>query len=124
MSTWTYDLTTEIGQVRLTIGDTTIDPTSKAIFTDEEIQYFLTAEGTVDMASAKALETIAASSARLAKMVGSLNFRKDTRGASKELLETANALRASAPPAYGAAEKAYSDMSARDIIGRNALREG
>ena len=124
MSTYTYDVATEIGQVRLNIGDTDIDPTSDAIFSDEEVQYFLTAEGSVDGASAKALESIAASTARLAKRLASLNYSKDTRGVSKELLDAAKAFRAAAAPAYGGAEKAYSDLSARDIILRQALREG
>ncbi|KKM07646.1 hypothetical protein LCGC14_1731810 [marine sediment metagenome] len=124
MATYTYDLATEIGQVRLTIGDTDIIPTSDAIFSDEEIQYFLTAEGSVEMASAAALETMATSSARLGKMQKTLNYTKDTRGVAKGLLEMAAALRAREAPAYGAAEKAYSDMSARDIILRDALREG
>jgi hypothetical protein len=123
MATYTYDLATEIGQVRLKIGDTDIDPTTDAIFSDEEIQYFLTAEGSVTMASAVALETIAASRALIARMLKTLKYAEDTRGVSKELLETAKALRANAPPSYGAAERAFSDMSARDIIHREALRE-
>lgn len=124
MPTYTYDLATETGQVRLKIADTDIDPTTDAIFSDEELQYFLTAEGSVDLASAAAMETMAASQARIAKLLKSLSFTGDNRGVSKELLDTAAALRANAPAAYGAAEKAHSDMSARDILFRDALREG
>lgn len=56
MPTWTYDVTTEIGQVRLLIGDRDIDPTSDAQFSDEEIQAFLDMGGSVLMGASKALE--------------------------------------------------------------------
>ena len=41
MATWTYDLTTETGAVRLNIGDSDITPTTDAHFNDEEIAVFL-----------------------------------------------------------------------------------
>jgi hypothetical protein len=43
--TVTYDLTTLIGQIRLMIGDNNIVPITNAVFTDEEITFFLTANG-------------------------------------------------------------------------------
>ena len=56
--TYTYlPATTDVGKVRLAIGDTT---EATAIFTDEELQVFLTAEGSVNMAAAAALEAWAA----------------------------------------------------------------
>jgi len=56
--TTTYDLTTLVGKVRLRVGDT---DTANAVFTDEEITIFLTAEGNdVDLASAAVLEAWAA----------------------------------------------------------------
>lgn len=56
MSTWTYDITTSIGKVRLLIGDTDITPTTDAQFTDEELQYFLdTHGGNINLAAAMAL---------------------------------------------------------------------
>ncbi len=61
----TYDLTTSIGKVRLNIGDTDIDPTSDAQFSDEELQVFLTASGgSVPIAGAMALEAWATTLAR------------------------------------------------------------
>ena len=39
--TATYDITTAVGQVRLKIGDTDVTPAADAVFTDEEISYFL-----------------------------------------------------------------------------------
>ncbi|MDD5081774.1 MAG: hypothetical protein PHU08_00230 [Dehalococcoidales bacterium] len=57
--TTTYDITNSVGQVRLIISDTVI---ATAHFTDEEITYFLTANGnSVNLAAAQALEAWAAS---------------------------------------------------------------
>ena len=56
MATWTYDITNNIGKVRLLIGDTDIDPTTDAQFSDEEITYFLTANlGDLNLVAADAL---------------------------------------------------------------------
>lgn len=53
----TYDLTTNIGKVRLLIGDTDIVPTTDAQFSDEEIQVFLTmASSSILIAAGYALE--------------------------------------------------------------------
>ena len=53
----TYDLTTNIGKVRLYIGDTDITPTTDAQFSDEEIQVFLDqAGGGILLAASYALE--------------------------------------------------------------------
>jgi len=55
--TFTYDIATQIGKVRRITSDTIeADP----ILTDEEIEYFLTAEGSVNLAAAAAAEAIAA----------------------------------------------------------------
>ena len=56
--TWTYDLTTLIGQVRLLIADTDIVPVTDAHFSDEEIQVFLTMAGSdTYLAAALALQS-------------------------------------------------------------------
>ncbi len=73
MATYAYDLATDVGKVRLKIGDTDISPTTDAIFSDEEIEYFLNEGGNIVLASALALETIAASSTRIAKLIKSLD---------------------------------------------------
>lgn len=49
----TYDITNDIGKVRLITGDNNI---ADAIFTDEEIQIFLDTGGSVNFASAMLLE--------------------------------------------------------------------
>ena len=52
--TTTYNIATDIGKVRLLIGDTNI---AAAVFTDEELQVFLTIEGgVINLAAADALE--------------------------------------------------------------------
>lgn len=57
-----YDLTTNIGKVRLMIGDTDVLPETDAHFTDAEIQAFLTmASDSLLLAASYALESWAAS---------------------------------------------------------------
>lgn len=54
---FTYDLSTDIGKVRLITGDKNeVEP----VFTDEEVQTFLTAEGSVNLGAAALLEAWAA----------------------------------------------------------------
>ena len=55
--TTTYDLANSVGQVRLIISD----KAAPWVFTDEELTYFITAEGSVNMGAAAALEAWAAS---------------------------------------------------------------
>ena len=52
-----YDITTDVGKVRLQIGDK--DDTNE-VFTNAEITIFLDLEGSVNLASAAALEAWAA----------------------------------------------------------------
>lgn len=55
--TATYILTTNVGKVRLVIGDTDVDPEADAVFTNEELTYFLTENGNnINLAAADALE--------------------------------------------------------------------
>jgi len=80
MSTYSYDITTEIGQVRRLIDDTDIVPTSDAWFSDEEIQFFLNLGGSVLMAAAKALEAAAATlmDATKEERIGDYTYKKST----------------------------------------------
>lgn len=83
MSTWTYDVTTDIGKVRLMIGDTDIVPTSDAHFTDEEIQAMLTLYGSDLLLTASyLLEAWAAalsgsSGALKSEHIGDYSYTKD-----------------------------------------------
>ncbi len=76
----TYDLATDIGKVRLLIGDTDITPTTDAQFSDEEIQVFLTLGGSVLMGAAKALEAWAGSLSGdlLSEKIGDYSYTKKT----------------------------------------------
>ena len=43
--TVTYDITNSVGQIRLMVGDNNIVPVTNAVFSDEEITFFLTQNG-------------------------------------------------------------------------------
>lgn len=59
--TATYDLTTDVGKVRLLIADTDVTPAADAHFTDEELETFLElADDDIYIAAALALESWAA----------------------------------------------------------------
>jgi len=52
-----YDLATNVGKVRLIVGDTDVIPESDAVFTDEEITYFLGVNANnINMTAADVLE--------------------------------------------------------------------
>ncbi len=124
MATYTYDTSTDIGQVRLYIGDTDIDPTTDAYFSDEEIQVFLDAEGSVLSAAALALEAMASSTARLAKLLKTINFTKDTRQAANDLRAQAQSLREKEGDDFGFAEQAVTGFNVRRILANKTLRGG
>ena len=89
--TVTYDITTLVGKVRLITGDKDIaDP----IFTDEEIEVFLTAQSSdVNLASADLLEAWAASYAANAdnEKIGDYSY---TQKIVDKMLSLASRLRA------------------------------
>lgn len=60
--TASYDanLGDNVSKVRLIIGDTDVSPASDAVFTDEELTYFISAGGSVNLGAAMALEAWAA----------------------------------------------------------------
>lgn len=59
--TATYNLSDNIGKVRLKIGDTDVSPSSDAVFTDEEIEVFLDDNSSnINLAAADAAEAWAA----------------------------------------------------------------
>ena len=77
---YTYDVTTDIGKVRLLIGDTDITPTTDAQFNDEEIQVFLDIGASVLMGAAKALEAWAGaiSGDLTSEKIGDYSYTKKT----------------------------------------------
>jgi len=121
--TATYDTSTDIGKVRLYIGDTDVTPSTDAVFSDEELQIFLDSEGTVCSAAAFALETIASSQARTAGLMKTMNWTQDTRGVAADLRKQAEALRDKDGAAFGFAEIAQTPQVAAQIIVNKALRD-
>lgn len=87
---YSYDLTTDRGRVRLQIPDH--DETA-LIFQDEEIDAFLAIEGSVAGALAGALETIASSEALTLKVIQLLDVRTDGAKLAAELRARAQAIR-------------------------------
>lgn len=96
---FTYDLTTDVGKIRLEIGDTTagdgngVKPPALANFSDEELTYFHTAEGSVLAAAARACEVLARMWARSQTSVRLRDYSIDSREKAKEFRELAAELR-------------------------------
>jgi len=90
---FTYDLTTDIGKVRLNINDKVNTSDTPAQFSDEELQVFLTSAGSVKLASAEALEAWAAADFGLmdSERIGDYQF---ARGAVSKKLTLAKLYRA------------------------------
>lgn len=118
---FTTDPTDPIGKVRLYNGDRT---EAKAIFDDDETNFFISEESTLKRAAAASLEAMAASNALLAKALESMNFKEDTRNVATALLATAQRLRDSEneEPAEGFSEWAITGPVAREIVFKKALR--
>jgi len=87
--TATYDTSTDIGKIRLIISDKDI---TDCHFTDEEIQVFLDSEGSVNLASAAALESWAAAYALNAdsEHIGDYSYAQSI---TKKMLDLATRLR-------------------------------
>jgi len=89
---FTYDLTTDIGKVRLNINDKVNTSDSQAQFSDEELQVFLDTGCSVNIASALALEAWAAADFDLmdGERIGDYQY---TRGAVSKKLTLAKSYR-------------------------------
>ena len=112
--TATYDITNNVGKIRLYIQDT---DTTDTIFTDEEIQVFIDATSSLRYAAAMALRAIASSTARLAVRVKTLNYEEDTKTVAAGILSAADAFEAmedNIPYAVGA-EQSLTDFTTRQI---------
>lgn len=81
----TYDITTDIGKVRLLVQDSDI---SDPLFTDAEIDVFLSMYyNDVFMVSSLLLRQIAVSKAMLEKKIKAGNYSEDNTTLAKRLLE-------------------------------------
>lgn len=124
---YTYVTTTDIGLVRLRINDR-VEAT--AVFTDEELQAFLTAENGVLRASAAALETLAAQAGASSKLIAVFGLKADTTKRIDGLLALAKAYRDQAilDDAQGGGNFDYAEFvddefAARERIEKEILRE-
>ena len=123
---FTYDLTTEAGKVRLLITDTDHD---NEIFSDSEINVFLSltavdSSNDINLASAVALETMAASEAIVQKKIKLLDLTTDGQAVATSLRASAKILRdQSENESYiDWSELNLNDFTARDIVWNDALR--
>jgi len=93
--TWNYDPSTDVGKVRLRVSDT---DTTRRIMDDEEYTAFLEmAGGSVPLAAAMALETIAVNEIMCLKVVNLMGaVVTDAASAAKQLISMAKGLRAEA----------------------------
>lgn len=134
MSTFTYDVSNDIGMVRLLIEDWDVSAhtgardTWSCIFTDEEIQAFLNRfNGSVYMAASQALHSICNSKAMLSirRKIG--DYDEDLTNISIQLRQQAKEFRDMAEaeddePADAYAEMAVDDFTTREILANRARR--
>jgi hypothetical protein len=128
---FTYDLATETGQIRLLIPDRVDTADEPAIFSDEELAAFLQLEDGVRRAAAAALETIASDQALVLKVMRVQNVSTDGAALARELRARASGLRTQAAAAaaddgdlFDVAEQVNDQFSARERLWKEALRRG
>lgn len=124
----TYDPTTKAGKVRLLIPDT---DTAAAVFTDAEIDAFLSLEGNnIFLAAASALEVIASDRALTLQVVKVLDIQTDGAKLSDALLKRAEMLRKRAEigdqdyEGFEIAEQVPNHFAARERVYNQLLRRG
>jgi hypothetical protein len=134
-SSFTYNIATDVGKVRLYIDDrdmtnaTTATPLERrsVIFTDEEVQTFIDVQGgDLNLAAAMALRTIANNRSLLVqrRQIGKTDvdygtLRTDLLKSAQTFDDMANI----GGPADGVAEIVYDDFSLRRIVWNEQLRE-
>lgn len=121
---YTYDLSTDIGKVRLLIPDNDNDV---IIFQDEEISAFLSMEGDdVRLGTALALEAIASQQAYVLKVITILDITTDGAAVAESLMARAAKLREQAETdvaAFEIAEMVVDQFTWRERLYKEALRE-
>lgn len=125
---FTYDLDTAIGQVRLLITDTSEE---RLIFSDAEIAAFLSLEGQdVRYSAAQALDTIASQQALLLKVIERLDLKTDGAKLAAELRARAKSLREQSDASVGEdadfdwAEQVYSPFGYPQRLRNELMRSG
>lgn len=123
----TYDLSTDIGKLRMFIPDRDVDD---AIWSDEELQVFLDTESNLFRATALVLETMASDHALVLKVMRVQNIETSGDRVSSALLARAKLLRKQADDlddvdngGFEVIEMVHDDFSWRERILNEALRE-
>ena len=105
--TFTYDPTTDRGKIRLLIGDVDTVTADNQLFSDAEIDAFLSFENSiVRLAAAQALETMASTEAMVLKVITRGDIATNGAAVSTALLARADKLRSQ----YEAGSGDYSGM--------------
>lgn len=132
--TYTYDLDTDIGKVRFYTDDRDLTRVAdevpfeqrSAVWTDEEVQLMLDDAGSVNLAIARALETLANNRQLLVQSRRIGQTAVDYGDIRAALLKQAANWRAQASgstvPADGIAEQVYNDFGYRRILDNRAQR--
>ncbi len=87
---FTYDLSTDRGKVRLSLGDT--GPANSYVFEDDEIDYFLTTGTTINGATIEGLRVLLSSKAHRVKTASVHGLTINDTAQIKGLLDTIKAL--------------------------------
>lgn len=127
--TFTYDLSTDVGKVRLLIGDRN---EAAYLFTDDEISAFLTLEAGPDatvyprLAAAQALDVIATNQVLLLKSIQIMDLKIDGPAMARALRSQAKALRdaENSEAAFDVGDWVVDIFTERDIWYNQAIRTG
>lgn len=118
---FSYDLSTSVGKVRLNVNDRT----SPATFSDEEIQSFLDQNGgDVNLATSMLFYTLAASSTGSGGSIRAGEYSEDLSNQAKQYLDMAKAFAEQAvlAPAEGYEENPSTDIGFREFLRKEVLR--
>ena len=114
-----YDVTTSRGQVRLLISDVGGSDGQSFLFTNAEVDVFLTVRGqNVLLAAAMALRTIAGNEVQTAKAIRFLDLQTDGPATGKALLGLADAYekQADTDASFDVAEMGVDVFSRRSLL--------
>lgn len=125
--TYTYDLSTNVGKVRLLIPDKV---ETDAFFTDEELTGMLSIENGIKRVAALCIETLASDSALVMQVIKVHQLQSDGASVARALLNRAALLRKQADDddanddaSFDIASFVLNDFTYRDTIYNEALRE-
>lgn len=102
--TFSTDVTTDIGKMRLIINDREV---AYAIYSDEELQAFLDMAGDVRRAAADALDAMASNQAMVLKVIRLQDLSTDGASVARALREHASRLREQADMADAASGELF-----------------